>query len=382
MDKKIKLAMAGWGTWWHVFPIRSLINYIQENSQYSSNISDIFWFGKKNSLEEEIYNKLEKRQNVYFVSIFSWKYRRESSLVSLFKNIRDIFLFSIGVFQALYFLQKNKIDVVFCKGGYVALPVVIAGKILRKKIFVHESDTKPGLVNRISSKFSSKNFIAFPGVLPNAELVWQILSKDIIITDQDLVSDIKNIGSSETLSLSQTLFYSNPEKTKLLVVGWSQGSKSLYTALYEILSQGKLLQENYEIYLVLWKENQWIRSLFQYFSNVQIFDFVSQKEMWKLLYYCDLALTRAWTTSLAEQKLYNMKLVMVPIPWTHDQYENAKYYVQNYWDILVDSKQETFISDLRKVLLEQCKYKKDNLNCDLLKMIEKPKQIIVDYIIK
>lgn len=382
MDKKIRLAMAGWGTWWHVFPIRSLINYIQDNDQYASKISSIFRFGKKNSLEEEIYNNLEKKEKIFFISIFSWKYRREGSLISLLKNTRDAFLFLIGLFQAIYFLQRNKIDVVFCKGGYVALPVVIAWKILRKKIFVHESDTKPGLVNKISSRFSSKNFIAFPGVLPNAELVWQILSKDIVVLEQDLVSDIKNISDSNDLSLSQLLFYSNSKKTKLLVVGWSQGSKSLYTSLYEILSQSKLLQDNYEIYLVLWKENQKIRALFQSFSNVQIFDFVSQKEMWQLLYYCDLALTRAWTTSLAEQKLYNIKLLMVPIPWTHDQYENAKYYVKNYWDILVDSKKDTFISELRKVLLEQCKYKKEILNTNFLSTIEKTKKIIVDYLVK
>lgn len=382
MDKKIKLAMAGWGTWWHVFPIRSLINYIQENDQYSSKIGDIFRFGKSNSLEEEVYNNLEKKQNIYFISIFSWKYRREGSLVSLLKNIRDVFLFSIGVFQALYFLQRNSIDIVFCKGGYVALPVVMAGRILRKKIFVHESDTKPGLVNKISSKFSSKNFIAFPDVLSNAELVWQILSKDIVITNKDLSYNVESIDANKSLSLSQILFYSNPEKTKLLVIGWSQGSKSLYTALYEILSQSKLLQDNYEIYLVLWKENLWIKTLFQSFSNVQTFDFVSQKEMGKLLYYCDLALTRAWTTSLAEQKLYNMKLLMVPIPWTHDQYENSNYYVEKYWDILIDSKQDTFISDLRRILLEQCKYKKEKLNTDLLSTIEKTKKVILDYIVE
>lgn len=382
MDKKINIAMAWWGTWWHVFPIRSLINYIQENSQYSDKINNIFWFWKKVSLEHEIFSQLINKKDIYFVSIFSWKYRRENSLIALLKNARDLFLFSIGVFQSLYFLYKNKIDIIFCKWGYVALPVVIAWKILRKKIFVHESDTKPGLVNKIAAKFASKNFTAFDDVLPNAELVWQILSKDIIIQTKDLESDLENIDTKKEMSLSQILFYSNPKKTKLLVVGWSQGSKSLYKALYDILIQSKLLQENYDIYLVLWKENLKIKSLFQDFSNVQTFDFVSQKEMWKLLYYCDIALTRAWTTSLAEQKLYNLKLLLVPIPWTHDQYENAKYYVKNYDDVLIDSKKESFIFDLKRELLENCKYKKSFKNIDLLSIIERSKQTILDYMIQ
>lgn len=73
----------------------------------------------------------------------------------------------IGVCQAIFFMMRSRVDVIFCKGGYVALPVVIAGRVLRKKIFVHESDTRPGLVNRIASRFSTCNFVAFPQVLKN-----------------------------------------------------------------------------------------------------------------------------------------------------------------------------------------------------------------------
>ena len=64
----------------------------------------------------------------------------------------------IGILQAGYFLQKYRITTVFCKGGYVALPVVIASKILRKKLIVHESDTRPGLVNRIAARWADQVF--------------------------------------------------------------------------------------------------------------------------------------------------------------------------------------------------------------------------------
>jgi len=50
----------------------------------------------------------------------------------------------------------------------------------------------------------------------------------------------------------------------------------------------------------------------------------------------DLGITRGGTTSLAEQKLYNMKLIIIPIPRTHDQYDNAKYYENHYSDILLE----------------------------------------------
>ncbi|MEI6774995.1 MAG: glycosyltransferase [bacterium] len=77
------------------------------------------------------------------------------------KNIPDFFLFIFGCFQSLFWLLYYRIDVVFCKGGYVALPVVLAAALLRRKIILHESDTHPGLVNRIASRFAKKSFTGF-----------------------------------------------------------------------------------------------------------------------------------------------------------------------------------------------------------------------------
>ncbi|MDR0859579.1 MAG: glycosyltransferase [Candidatus Peribacteria bacterium] len=78
------------------------------------------------------------------------------------------------------YLQKYHIDAVFCKGGYVALPVVFAARFLRIKLVVHESDVHPGLVNRIASRYASAVFTGFDKVLPNAITVGQILSDDIV----------------------------------------------------------------------------------------------------------------------------------------------------------------------------------------------------------
>jgi UDP-N-acetylglucosamine--N-acetylmuramyl-(pentapeptide) pyrophosphoryl-undecaprenol N-acetylglucosamine transferase len=82
------------------------------------------------------------------------------------------------------------VDAVFCKGGFVALPVVFAAKILRKKLIVHESDVHPGLVNRIASRFTSIVFTGFDRVLPRSKTVGQILSDDIVpsINSQKVIS--------------------------------------------------------------------------------------------------------------------------------------------------------------------------------------------------
>lgn len=94
--------------------------------------------------------------------------------------------------QSVFYLLRFKVDVVFCKGGYVALPVVFAAKLLGKKIIVHESDVHAGLVNRIASRFAKTTFTGFPKVLPNAQVVGQILSEDLLPAETTPLSKPQN----------------------------------------------------------------------------------------------------------------------------------------------------------------------------------------------
>jgi len=378
---KINLAMAGGGTWWHVFPVKSIIEHINKHPEYSQEISKIVRFWEKNSLESEIFDKIsQNNQNLIFQTIVSGKYRRETPLKSKLKNIRDLFKFVRWIIQSIHYLRKYKIDTIFCKWWYVALPVVFAWKILKKKIVVHESDVHSWLVNKIASRYATTVFTGFDNVLPNSVTVWQILSDDIISHES-----IKNIPVHaelwEKLTLAEQLFYSDSRKTHLLVMWGSQWSKRLYENLIDSMSENKNIYSNYEIFLVLWKENQDLKSKFDSFKNVHIFDFVSQQDMWLLLKFCDMSLTRAWTTSLAEQKLYNLKIVMVPIPRTHDQYDNAKFYVQKYDDILLDSNDPNYKENILSTFTKFQNFKKEKVTKDILAEISVAKDKIVKALI-
>ena len=379
---KINLAMAGGWTWWHVFPVKSIIEFINSKDEYRQEVSKIVRFWEKKSLESEIFTKISKNnQNLFFQTIVSGKYRRETPIKSKLKNIRDIFKFGRWIIQSVFYLKKYKIDVIFCKWWYVALPVVIAWKILGKKIVVHESDVHSWLVNKIAAKFASTVFTWFDNVLPNSITVGQILSDDIICTQS-----IKNINlykeKWEELTLAEQLFYTDPKKTYLLVMWWSQGSKRLYQNLLESIQENKNIYSNYEIFLVLWKENQDLKPNFDSLKNVHTFDFLSQQDMWLLLKYCDISLTRAWTTSLAEQKLYNLKIVMVPIPWTHDQYDNAKFYVEQYDDILLDSNDPNYKENMLSIFTKYQNFKKETIKKDILSEISVAKQKITEALLK
>ncbi len=376
--------MAWWWTWWHVFPIKSLIEHIYKNPEYSQKISKIVWFGQKKSLEKEVFDKLKKQHsNIYFQNIISGKYRRETRFSSRLKNVRDVFKFLCGILQSVFYIIRHKIDVIFCKWWYVALPVVFAAKILRKKIIVHESDVRSWLVNKIASRYANKVFTGFDWVLAKSTTVGQILS-DEIVSKQSIKNPpaYRNLSQENIqLTVHEQLFYSNPDKTHLLVMGWSQWSKRLYQDLQESMISNPETFKNYEIFVVLWKENIQLKEIFDKIKNVYTFDFVSQSEMWLLLKHCDISLTRAGTTSLAEQKLYNIKIVMVPIPWTHDQYDNAKYYVQHHLDILLDSKDSNYKNNMIQIFDQYKNFKKQEIQKDIVSEISVAKDTIVKAII-
>jgi len=291
-----------------------------------------------------------------------------------------MFKFGWWICQSFHYLRKYKIDTIFCKWWYVALPVVVAWRILKKRIVVHESDVHSGLVNKIAARYATTVFTGFDNVLPNSVTVWQILSDDIVSHES-----IKNIPVHdklwEELTLAEQLFYSDSNKTHLLVMWWSQWSKRLYENLIESMSDNKNVYSNYEIFLVLWKENQDLKTKFDSFKNVHTFDFVSQQDMGLLLKFCDISLTRAWTTSLAEQKLYNLKIVMVPIPRTHDQYDNAKFYVQKYDDILLDSNDPNYKENMLSTFTKFQNFKKEKVTKDILAEISVAKDKIVKALI-
>ncbi len=367
--------MAWWWTGWHVFPIKSLIEYISSKSEYSSKIKNLYRLWEKKSLEEQTFHKIKPATFGFkFITILSWKYRRETIWKSRLKNVRDIFIFIAGIFQSLFRLIYFRIDVIFCKWWYVALPVVLAWFILRKKIIVHESDTHPWLVNRIAAKFARKTFTGFDAVFTTSETVWQILSDEIIVSEKDIKNWLQTLVQDNFKNIISKI---DKSKTLVIVTWWSQWSKRLYETLQKIITESQSLKSDFIFFFVLWLLNKDIKHLFEWLENVHTFDFLSQKEMWTLYYLCDLAITRAGTTSLAEQKLYDIKILMIPIPRTHDQYDNADYYVKKYGDVMIDQRDEQFLTKLGMTIRKFKSFKKKSINKNKLEEISVAKDKIV-----
>lgn len=333
----MNIAFAWWWTWWHVFPIRTLIKYIQKNN---NNSNKIFWFWEKNSLEDEI----SRECDCEFVPIVSWKFRREKNIVSILKNIIDIFKFWYWTLVSIYLIWKHKIDTIFCKWWYVALPVVVWWWILRKKIIVHESDSVMGLTNKIASKLSNFKYSWMDHKW--FENIWQIISSDLLSFD------------SIDTKLKKT-----DTKTNILVSWWSQWSRYIYKNLINAIKENPSLQNHFNFFVVLGTANKDLKEQFESINWVEVFEFLTQWQMWSLYNLCDIGITRWWATSLAEQKLFNMRLIIIPLPftWWNHQFHNAIQYQKKYNDILISQKhfsKEIVSSSLNKFI----NYKKEQPN--------------------
>lgn len=336
---------------------------------------------------DEVQEESEYISDIYipklsFVSILSGKLRRQPNFKEILLNVADIFKFTIWIFQSLRYIYSKKIDVVFCKWWYVALPVVIAAKILRRKIIVHESDTKSWLVNRVAAKFANTIYTWFDNVLPKWQTIGQIIS-DEIVTEDILKSSDQNLLKSKSI---------------ILVNLWSLGSASVHDALLYIFVKYPDLLINYEWHIILWSLNANYEEKYQEIikkvvmnrassssseksSNLTTYTFVDQKTMWKLLYISDISICRWGTTGLAEQKLFGLKQIIIPIPRTHDQAKNAEFYKSEYQDIYI-AQNKDLAENIYKEIIWLQNFHKDLPNLQTIKnQIKTAKKIICDEIV-
>jgi len=356
MKKKV-IAFAWWGTGWHILPIKNLIENI-DKKKYK-----ILWFWTKNSLEEKVANELKQNwYDIVFINILSGKIRRDLNLKSVYQNLIDFIKNIIGFFQSLYYICKYKPKFVFSKWGFVAFNPSLAGKICFRKVYLHESDTIPGLVNKLVSKFADKVFLWFKYAKKyiknkNIEVVWQILS---------------NKFYKENFSPNNT-----QKHTNLLVIWWSQWSKVIIEAVKKLLD--KWLLNDFNIYIVWWLLNK--ENIFKNYKNVKFYWFLSQDELIDLYKIADISITRGSATSLAEQDQFDIKKIIIPLPYTgwNHQYFNALEY-EKKWDIFISQLDKDFLDKLSTELnklkwfkKEKNKYRKniDNKYRILEKLLEK-----------
>lgn len=316
--KKINIALTWWWTWWHIFPLISIYNYLKKNDEYN-----FFFVWQEWNIEE----KISKKNNIVFLDIPAWKIRRYFDIRNFYEPLKNI----TWIFFWIFYILKYKIDIVFSKWWYVSLPLCISAFILRKKIYIHESDSITWISNKLIEKIATKIFYTFPNEKINNKkhiLSWQILNPK-------LLEKVKN----EPIWINKNL--------SVLIIAGSQWSTRIFNSIIKIIPDFWDIEFN----IILWEKNLHFKENFKKFSNVKIHDFVEQEILWLMMKNTDIAITRWWATTLWELCIFGVHSIIVPLTesaWNHQKI-NAEYFKKIYWSDILDENKNLEIELFRKL---------------------------------
>ena len=278
-----RIVLTGGGTAGHVTPNIALLPKLRELGY------DVHYIGSYNRIEKTL---MEGCQVPYY-GISSGKLRRYFDL----KNFSDPFKVLKGFSEASKLLKKLKPDVVFSKGGFVSVPVVIAAARQRIPVVIHESDMTPGLANKLSIPAASKVCCNFPETLNHLPKEKAVLSGSPI-REELLTGDRKKALQFTGLT---------GEKPVLLIIGGSLGSVVVNEAVRSILP--KLLKKFEIIHLCgKGKLDQTLTAMNGYVQ----YEYISE-ELKDLFALSDIVISRAGANSICEFLALRKPALLIPL---------------------------------------------------------------------
>ena len=208
-----RIILTGGGTAGHVTPNIALLPRLKE-LQY-----DIHYIGSYNGIEKELISQF----GIPYHGISTGKLRRYFSV----QNFTDPFRVIKGMGEARKLIKILEPDVIFSKGGFVSVPVVLAGKGQHVPVIIHESDMTPGLATKISIPCATKVCCNFP------ETVKMLPEKKAVLSGSPIRKELLS-GNKEN---AYRLCGFDGSKPILLVVGGSTGSANVNNAIRSILDR-------------------------------------------------------------------------------------------------------------------------------------------------
>ena len=282
MQKKIVLT--GGGTLGHVTPNLALIPHLQEKGY------EIHYIGSATGMEVE---RIKSIPGITYHAVKTGKLRRYFS----WQNFTDPFRVVAGAFQSAHLMGKIKPDVVFSKGGFVAVPVVFGAWLHRVPVLCHESDLTPGLANKLCKPFARRFATTFPecaaALGDKAEMVGTPLRPELFHGDRQKGLRLLGLGG---------------EKPVLLMMGGSSGAQSVNKALRDALPA---LLPTFDVAHVCGKGN--LDSALQDTPGYSQVEFLTD-DLPDVLACADLVLSRAGSNALMEFQALACPLLLVPYP--------------------------------------------------------------------
>lgn len=303
-----KIVLTGGGTAGHVTPNIALLPSLKEAGY------EVFYIGSYNGIEKSLIESLD----IPYYGISSGKLRRYKS----FKNLTDPFRVIKGYFQARKLMRRIKPDIVFSKGGFVSVPVVLAAGHKHIPVIIHESDMTPGLANMIAMRKATRICCNFPETI-------KYLPKDkAVLTGSPIRQEL--LLGNKLAGLELCNF--TPDKPIIMVVGGSTGAVHVNEAVRKILPE--LLKKFQVVHLC--GKGKTDASLNNINGYVQ-FEYISE-QMRDLFSISDIVISRAGANSICELLALKKPNLLIPLSANAsrgDQILNAKSFKEHGYSSVI-----------------------------------------------
>lgn len=276
------IVLTGGGTAGHVTPNLALIPSLRREGW------EVEYIGSHQGIEKDLVTK----EGIPYHGISSGKLRRYISK----ENVKDPFKVMKGYFEARTLLRKIKPKVVFSKGGYVTVPVVLAAGHLGIPVIIHESDMTPGLANKIAIRGAKTVCVNFEETLKyvgkKGVLTGSPIRQELFKGDKKKVAEL--CGFKET-------------RPTLLMMGGSLGAAKVNKVLREAVPS---LTKKYNIIHICGKGN--LDASLLSTEGYKQFEYVSE-ELPHLFAATDIMLSRAGANAICEIIALNIPALFVPL---------------------------------------------------------------------
>ena len=314
MSKVKKIVLTGGGTAGHVTPNIALLPELKKQGY------DVHYIGSYEGIERT----LIKEQGIPYYGISSGKLRRYIDV----KNLSDPFKVVKGLGQAIRLLGRIKPDVVFSKGGFVSVPVVLAAKFRHIPCVIHESDMTPGLANKICIPCAHCVCTNFP------ETMKHIPAEKAVLTGSPIRQELFKGRREKGLAFCGF----DDTKPVLLIMGGSLGAVAVNDAVRGILPE--LLQKFHVIHLC--GKGKLDDSLNDTKGYAQ-YEYIGP-ELRDLMAAADILISRAGANAICEILALRKPNILIPLSAEAsrgDQILNAASFEKSGYSVVIQEKDVT-----------------------------------------
>lgn len=317
-----RIVLTGGGTAGHVTPNIALIPRLRELNY------DICYIGSYDGIEK----KLIEEFHIPYYGISSGKLRRYFDP----KNFSDPFKVLKGIGEARRTLKELKPDIVFSKGGFVSVPVVLAAKRLHIPVIIHESDLTPGLANKICIPSAAKVCCNFPETLSH------LPAGKAVLTGSPIRQEL--LCGNAIAALEFCHFTAN--KPVILVMGGSLGSAAINDTIRGVLPE---LLKNFQVIHLCGKGK-----LDPHLTDVQgyvQFEYIKD-ELRDLFALADIVISRAGANAICELLALHKPNILIPLSAKAsrgDQILNARSFEAQGFSIVLEEESVTNLTLLNAI---------------------------------